>query len=392
MISRHFTFIIGPFQEYIEAEAHEYLLPEARYLVPTVANVRVDMGKVVNWAKRPCTEDANKGEDPDVLERFLEVLPQAISNVTGLKCLAIEFSARWKTGLGQRENVAPMICFRMMDQLRIGLSSLFYAPTAWAETLIDLRLALPCAYDFAVIGDTIPDNMLFRLRHLRLQVIDGTGPWGCREYPTHYLERSRFLKEYLNEGYESAMVKIINKCKQLCTLGLSGTQHLDYNTIDWQPSDGGLETIHLQRIALSSESLITLLSPALEFVDRPSLFSAWIEEVRLTAGTWAEVFAHMRKCPSLRYTNMHQLDYDEEGESRHMRSTISRGSMAYEKIRTREKEDRKEMRNLMKYVIALSGRYPDEFDEMEVWDDYDSDGSDRFVRDELTEGEISGFS
>jgi hypothetical protein len=66
--------------------------------------------------------------------------------------------------------------------------------------------------------------------------------------------------------------------------------------------------------------------------------------------------------------------------------------MAYEKIRTREKEDRKEMRNLMKYVIALSGRYPDEFDEMEVWDDYDSDGSDRFVRDELTEGEISGFS
>ncbi|KAF2661390.1 hypothetical protein K491DRAFT_452485 [Lophiostoma macrostomum CBS 122681] len=376
---RHFSFTIRPFQNNIKTR----ILYDANFLIPIIAKLRVDMGTVADWAIFP-TRDLERGSKDHLgtLQSFLEMLPQKLTTATALNSLAFDFTDKWQTDFDEGKNDAPLIWFPMLDHLRSGLSRVFKSTIALSENLVDLQLSLPCTYGFAVVAEAISDDTLARLRHLRLQVVDGTGIGGPPGKLVNNYTKSNLLEEYPNEEYAPAVAKIISKCKNLRTLGVSGTQHLDCDAINWQPSAGGLDTLHLQRVSLTSKTLIKLLSSAKNYTDRSSLFCTWLEEVRLKAGTWAEVFKHMRNCPSLRYTNMHHLEYDEDGESRHLRSYVGHMDGDYEKIWTVDKEDRKEMTSVMEYVIARSGQYPNEFNEVAVWDEYYSDG---------TEGWTSGF-
>ena len=105
------------------------------------------------------------------------------------------------------------------------------------------------------------------------------------------------------------------------SLGLGGTQLLDYNLLDWKPTSGGLKDLYLHRVKLSPAKLIQLLSPSKDLTLESSVLSKiWFEDVDLTTGEWSEVFAHLLRCPQLSYFNPENLGYARGGDTFHLRA------------------------------------------------------------------------
>ena len=166
----------------------------------------------------------------------------------------------------------------------------------------------------------MPDTVALRLRHLYMEIVDGTGPEGDDEYikydradRTH--PWSNVQLQFPNKDHVSGMLGLVSRCKGLESLGLVGTHRIDLDSLDLQSTNGGLKNIYLSRVMCTTEELLRLLpfSDAEGTICNVEAFQ--IEESSLWDGTWEAIFARLAKAPSLLHLCVFNLIYDEDGAS-----------------------------------------------------------------------------
>jgi len=220
-----------------------------------------------------------------------------------------------------RGSTAPSFDLQVVASFRTCLAStLSNTPL---EHLTDLRLTLPCAYDFVAVGAALSDTVCAQLRHLYLSYVDPTGPGGSAQYLWRYrreesdgfVPRSNLQQQYPNPDHMKAVCNIVDRCTFLESLGLAATHHLDCDLLNWTPTNRkGLRTLYLNRVRISHTTLIRLLSTSVAHLDittppNPAC-SVWLHAVELKSGTWNEIFDHLLlHCPLLYYLSPVNLCY-----------------------------------------------------------------------------------
>jgi hypothetical protein len=258
----------------------------------------------------------------------------------------------------------------LLEMVREGVATIFRpvdAPDISARTnhlpfLTHLRLTLPCVYDFAHLASCMPDAVALRLRHLYLEVVDGTGPGGDRMYcrawqgdgdPSGGDEDflfSNLQRKFPNTDHMQGMCSLVNRCKNLESLGLKGTQCINLAGLDWRPTNGvGLKNIYMSRVVATAEQLLTLLSSVRE--DGACHVEAFkIEEVELMDGTWESVFARLLSSSTLVFFYVYNLIYSLCGGSAHLRKYNHRPWENVSEIWSKSRQDHRRLRDVIRAV------------------------------------------
>jgi hypothetical protein len=101
---------------------------------------------------------------------------------------------------------------------------------------------------------------------------------------------------------------VTSRCPNLETLGSPGTHLVDGNLLPEMLVSQNLTNLFLDRIKISAENLIRLLSPT---TDASLISGLMLENFELTAGTWAQVCKHLLQYPNLVYFHAEDLTYSE---------------------------------------------------------------------------------
>ncbi|KAF2440029.1 hypothetical protein P171DRAFT_116941 [Karstenula rhodostoma CBS 690.94] len=223
--------------------------------------------------------------------------------------------------------------------------------TSHLPFLTYLRLKLPCAYDFAHLASCMPGTVALRLRHLCLQIVDGTGPGGDLSYTRSWQGDgnpfdsdeghlfSNLQRKHPNTAYMQDICGLVNRCKNLESLGLVGTQCINLESLNWQPAEGpGLKTLYMSRVIATAEQLLTLLSSGRG--DGACHIEAFdIKDVELMNGTWESVFARLLTSSSLVFLQIFNLKYNIRGHSAHLALYNSRPWENVSEIWTKSRQD-----------------------------------------------------
>jgi hypothetical protein len=320
-------------------------------------------------------------ENLGLFSSFMSILPRSLHYIKHLDGLAIMLDDEWQTDVRGSWNSAPKVHLSMAEELRNTLSNLFRDAPLCLETLTDLQLALPCTYDFTALSEAIPKDLLTRLKHLRLEVVDATGAQGRRWYGNicedeRDIDKSNLQEEYPNENHGSAIGNIVSKCESLKSLGVSVAQEVRIDVADPTPNKGGLETLYLLRTTHTAEELIRLMSPVENISGTDPLFAIWLEEVVLRAGTWLQVFTHLLTRTTLSYLRVDNLAYDRQGASGHLWEAADYPTEELEHVWSKSKRDHTSLNRLIRRLIAKAGgedSYPSELEEQEPLEYWDSD-------------------
>ncbi|KAF1955911.1 hypothetical protein CC80DRAFT_548973 [Byssothecium circinans] len=253
-------------------------------------------------------------------ETFMASFPSIMRKLGNLESLQLSLSGpEWN---GHRRNAVRTITFDYdiltVDSLVWGLVTVFSAPGL--DYLTDLRLTLPCAHDFAAINLAFSNERCFRMKRLFLEYADATGPGGSKQYlygdgqfeeGDEDVPYSNLQERNANQENMHHIRDVVSRCTNLESLGLSGTQHLDANLLQWSPAPGkGLKSLYLSRVRLDADRLIHLYSylegsPTSE----SPIVSSFLHDVQLSKGTWETVFKGLIDCPNLSYFVPSDLDY-----------------------------------------------------------------------------------
>ena len=207
----------------------------------------------------------------------------------------------------------------------------------------------------------MPDTVALRLRHLYMEIIDGTGPGGDNQYNAHWQgddgldgdENHPFSNvqlQFPNEDHFSGICGLVNKCKGLESLGLVGTQRIDLDALDLQSTNGGLKNIYLSRILCTAEELLKLLPSSDTEGSTCNIEAFRIEESALWDGTWEAVFASLAKAPSLLYFRVYNLIYSKDGLSSNYHEHNNRVWENYSIIWTENDADNERLYDVLKAV------------------------------------------
>ncbi|KAF1954782.1 hypothetical protein CC80DRAFT_594825 [Byssothecium circinans] len=214
-------------------------------------------------------------------------------------------------------------------------------------------LTLPTAYDISVVGASISNEIAARLKHLYLEYIDGTGPDGDLDYTSCWqgdddsdgdeeFPLSNLQQRFPNKEYSSWVIGLVNRCHCLESLGLTETQRIRFEGLDWRPAaNAGLKTLYIDRAIMSAENLFTLLSPPSNSASSPNgskspstkyptsedpaektscspITAFHPKNIRLLDSTspssWGDIFTYLKdNCPDLRYLHRYNAIYDRDG-------------------------------------------------------------------------------
>lgn len=324
-----------------------------------------------------------------------QALPRIVQRMPRLESLIVYLPEEWRSEDpwdvdephydedSDRSEYAPKYRLDLVQGLREQFASLFSAaapltpapdprfPPNPLQHLTYLRLSLPCAYDFAHIASHVPDAVASRLRHLYLEIIDGTGPGGDLAYTRaahgdedsddegdgEYLP-SNLQAQFPNDESFPGMCALISQCTNLDSLGLVGTQCIDLANLTWRPSNGGLQNIYLSRVTCTSDTLLSLLSPTGEpdSSDAPPtpIEAFHIQDVRLWSGTWTSVFKRLLTAPKLVRFHVYNLVYHAEGESAHLGERNNRPWENVDVIWSLD-DERPEIWDVVKKVVKAGG-------------------------------------
>lgn len=265
------------------------------------------------------------------LGAFLDAgtLARAVGRMPKLQALVVNLNEKWRcdapdyypedvaTEVWNSENEDEMhgLVFRqdLLRKVRESVAAMLSPGlddgAAKLESLTYLRLTLPCAYDFAVVSESMPDGVAQRLRHLYLEYIDGTGDGGDVQYRNHEdsaYALSNLQKSYPNADYIGAICALVSRCTNLSSLGLVGTQEIDCSLLNWRHAAGaGLKNIYLQRVVLNTETLLRLMDPNIEALQ--------VSNVELTDGTWEAIFKALHASSKLVFLDVNAAAYSTDG-------------------------------------------------------------------------------
>jgi hypothetical protein len=301
---------------------------------------------------------------------LIEALPNVLNKLSKLQRLEIHMPS-WASEYdgGEGDGLAPHLDLPFLAHTTQRIADTL--STSKFEHLTHLQLTLPCTYDFVELFQIVPDSFWECLKHLSLGITDATGPGGSKNY-LYWADEdgdgdegfpfSNLQEQYLNTEHAHGIFDIVARCPNLESLGLSGTQFLDGNLLDWKPASVGLKSIFLSRVNFSMPNLIRLLSPA-EHVSQvgSALTKIWFEEVYLTSGLWEDVFVHLHTYPSLLCFKPENLSYARGGESIQFRSWHGRQWEDTTSLWSIREEDGIELETLLELLVAKAGgrrKYP----------------------------------
>ena len=316
------------------------------------------------------------------LKRFFETdaLVCAMSTMPKLESLIIALYESWCSNgptwdyqMADEERRGKRLRLDLMQSVREGLVRTFAdieLNKLDLEHLTYLRLTLPVAYDFACINKHMPDTVVLRLRNLYLEFVDATGPGGDlaytisrqgdsdsdgdEDYPFPNLQR-----EFPNTAYMHDMCELINRCRNLESLGLIGTQCVSLEGLDLRPTNGGLRNVYLSRAVATLEKMQMLLSPGKE--NAPVKIEAFgIQEVQLMNETWETFFADLLAAPSLLYFHVWNLVYNKYGESAHLAEFNNRPWENSSVIWTENYHDKERLHDVIRAVQERGGSVTEE--------------------------------
>ncbi|CZR66774.1 uncharacterized protein PAC_16675 [Phialocephala subalpina] len=301
----------------------------------------------------------------DIPRRVIDHVSDLLARMSQLESFQIVLPgwASGYTGGGEATGHAPDLNLDLLTTLRTTLSSAL--STNPCSHLTELRLSLPCTYDFVDVSENIPDSLLAQLKTLFLAITDATGPGGAKEYLIWAEEDddgddrfpfSNLQLAYPNTEHMEGIFSIVSRCHNLETLGLDGTQFLQADLMEWAPTLRGLKELYLKRVKLNSENLIKLLSPAKSVsISSSPLSKVWLELVDLTAGLWDAVFSHLLLCPSLEFFQPEDLSYARGSENFHLKMWSGRSwEDCFELLSLRE-EDEEAIRALRRALRRRAG-------------------------------------
>ncbi|KAF2688141.1 hypothetical protein K458DRAFT_175749 [Lentithecium fluviatile CBS 122367] len=328
---------------------------------------------------RHCFGDIRTEMDRSLFGTFERVFPLVLAKLPIIQTLIVSIWTRCEYSMS--EEVAPSLDLAIIAAFRNCLVTALGNTTL--EHLTDLRLTLPCAYDFVAVGAALPDDMCARLRRLYLGYVDATGPGGSEQYLVwrdsygdgdEDVEFSNLQKLYPNEEYINALYSIVNRCPNLNSLGLSATQHLDGDPLSGIPAAvKGLKDLYLYRVRISHTGLIRLLSSTSSDTSDPPnpITSAWLEAVELKSGTWKDIFEHLLHCSSFSYLCPKDLVYARDELSHQHKLYNSRPWEDSGNIWTRHEPDQQSLRTLIRKLIDKAGgkeKYPGDKLVTDLWD------------------------
>lgn len=260
-------------------------------------------------------------------DRLFQRLPELLHKLPRLESFEVRLPG-WASGWdGMHDGWTSKLDLPKLADLIQSLVNGFRA--ASFECLSDLRLSLSCTHDFVELSQVLSDTPWNRLRNLLLEVTDSSGAGGSKDYLGWWSEGddgdwgfpfTNLQEEYPNSNYSFGIFDIVARLPGLESLGIIGTHLLNGDALTWEPKSGGLKFLFLQRVKISAENLIRLLSPSSRSsLDLTVLEKVWLEQVELMAGTWAEVFDHLRLCQRLSSLRVRNLAYCRDGLSAHLR-------------------------------------------------------------------------
>ena len=255
---------------------------------------------------------------------FVPRIEEAVSELPTLKRLVITLEENWRSApleVDQRddEDYGLKLDLDFLQLIRSNIASIFSSPRVHLPLLTYLRLTLPSAYDIAIIGACIQDDMAMQLRHLFLEYIDGTGPFGDRAYDLD--ERSvnddhgtplysNLQTRFPNTDYMDGICTLVSRCRNLESLGLKGTQYCNLESLMWRPTGDGLKTLYIHRARTPSSVLLALLSPSTSIPESSSssrIVSVELSDVDLHGSAWGTIFDHLGYSPLLAYFDVKDI-------------------------------------------------------------------------------------
>jgi hypothetical protein len=348
-----------------------------------------DEGRL-QWLEPDC-HDPHPAERESLLA-FIKLLPSALEKVKRLECLWLNLNESWMSDYsGSDAGSAPQLDLLAVNELRNSLCSLFSPSYAHNfRFLTELRLALPCTYDFAALNKAMSDEATRRLRHLYLEYVDATGPGGDSSYlgwaedENGYDGDEDFLpsnlqKKHLNYDYMPDVCKLVSRCSNLESLGLHATHYLNLDELDWKPVSTGLKNIYIYRAIVHFNTLKKLLSAA--DGESCNIVAMKLGYVQLLDHTWAEIFDHLVRAGAMKYFNIEDLNYAHRGVSAHLRRFNGRLWENSDTIWTENAVDEDRLQDVVKKVLdagGLVGRYLDEAAELAGYV-IDSSNSSHFI-------------
>ncbi|PSN71156.1 hypothetical protein BS50DRAFT_570561 [Corynespora cassiicola Philippines] len=253
-------------------------------------------------------------------DRILDGLADAICALPRLEVLRIDLESVANKWPGERFEFS----LQRTTQLISILVDAFTSPSL-STHITTLYLSLFCTRDFEIISQSAPDLLLERIRHLYIQVVDGTGPWGNDEYDRIYSFADDYMDEtpysnlqqlYPNRLHQQGVFDLIKKCKRLRSLGITGTQHLDLDSLEWARGKNELEILYLKRMRISATKCLEILSPGhAQALSDFRMERVQFSEVELKDGVWETIFKNLEKTPSLQFFGAENLDYMFMGDS-----------------------------------------------------------------------------
>lgn len=209
----------------------------------------------------------------------------------------------------------------MLSTIQHGLKSDAFA------SLETLELQVPTPHDVAVLAEALDYDAWQRLRHLRVAIVDATGPSGSPAYrkeegnwdgdfelddaDSSGFYPSNWQIKHPNQRHQDKLFEFISSCRNLEVLEINATHFLDLDMLASMWSSN-LKALSLERVWVSVPSLLELLSPPGGSGQRSNMFCVSLHDIRIRrdGGDWSVVFQHLRNhCPDLEFCHIHQLAY-----------------------------------------------------------------------------------
>jgi hypothetical protein len=270
-------------------------------------------------------------------------------------------------------------CYDMkdVDSILVTVQAGLRSPAL--QSLVDLRLSVPCTRDIGVLVNGMSSKARNQLRHLSLQIKDATGPSGDEDYSRTEEDNDDGLLEdafesgfcpsnvqvaYPNRKHQDEIWNFVGSCSNLESLSLEFTHYLDLGRLRWLKSETspGLRVLRLSRMYTNVASVVELLSPHPQVGRQSVLRRLFLSDLKAQTegGNWITLVRHLGdNCPDLEFCTLTQLTYF----TNHPR--FQRNNRIWENVRsvwTEDKEEEKAIEDLLETLTEktadrdLSGR------------------------------------
>lgn len=323
--TRTLWFLGGTYRKTSEGAVARSILCRANYLPSQIKHLKAKFGSDI--FTKICLDDLDWGDQEErkldswKMSNFISRFSNVLSSLSQLVSLEIS-AGTWANQLiyDGFEYYADSLELDVIDSFMAQISTAL--STTPFVNLIELRLSLPCTHNFTIIGQSIPDALLQRLKSICFAVTDSTGLGGSKQHIAWtpwtdedtggepYLPLSNLQEHYPNSEHASAMFGLASRCQNLESLTLESTHRLYCDLRS--SSTSKLAFVSLDRMIISAARLITLLPPS-------TLTRLWLHDIELKSGTWADVFDHLQTCEKLEYLNPADCSYAKRGRSKHLR-------------------------------------------------------------------------